>query len=127
VTSRDFVNPYRLFGLVSAFNAETIESFDLSTGAFDARHGDRLSSLLVIRARPGTTEHRLAGSAALSLTDTNVIAEGRAPVGTGSWLLAARRTYYDLVAERFTDMDLPSFTDLQAKGHWSLGGARTLT
>ena len=117
-------NPYRLFGLVSAFNPETIESFDLAAGAFDARYGDRLSSLLLIRTRAGTTEERLSGSAALSLTDSNVIAEGRTPVGPGSWLLAVRRTYYDLVVERFIDQDLPSFTDVQARASWELGGGR---
>jgi hypothetical protein len=120
-------NPYRLFGLVSAFNPETIEAFDLSTGAFDARHGDRLSSLLLIRARPGTTEQAIAGTAALGLTDSNVVAEGRSPAGSGSWLLAVRRTYYDLVAERFIDEDLPSFTDVQAKAFQSLGRGASLT
>ncbi len=42
-------NPYRLFGLTSAFNPETVSSFELSSGAFPARYGDRLSSLLVVR------------------------------------------------------------------------------
>jgi len=120
-------NPYRLFGLVSAFNPETIEGFDLSTGAFDARYGDRLSSLLLIRARPGTTEQAIAGTAALGLTDSNVVAEGKSPVGSGSWLLAVRRTYYDLVAERFIDEDLPSFTDVQAKTFLNIGRSASLT
>ncbi len=46
-------NPYRLFGLTSAFNPETIRTFELSTGAFAARYGDRLSSLLVVENRDG--------------------------------------------------------------------------
>ncbi|MEY4636114.1 MAG: hypothetical protein RJA55_1912, partial [Acidobacteriota bacterium] len=47
-------DPYRLFGLTSAFNPETIERFELATGGFSARYGDRLSSLLVVENRDGT-------------------------------------------------------------------------
>jgi hypothetical protein len=109
-------NPYRLFGLVSAFNPETVSRFELTAGAFDARHGDRLSSLLVVENRAGRDDRRLAGSSSLSLTDGNVLAEGKLPGrARGSWLVTGRRTYYDLVAERFTGDDLPSFGDVQAK------------
>ena len=38
----------------------------------------------------------------------------------GSWLFTGRRTYYDLVAARITDSQLPAFGDLQAKGVWEL-------
>ncbi len=120
-------NPYRLFGLASAFNPETVERFQLTAGAFSARYGDRLSSLLVVENRDGSAKHALAGSAALALTDANLILEGRLPSQRGSWLLTGRRTYYDLVAERFTDQELPAFHDLQGRGLVRLGGGRTLT
>src|SRR5690606_17420648 len=107
-------NPYRLFGLTSAFNPETVESFELITGGFSAKYGDRLSSILVVENRPGTTARPLAATAALALTDGNIVAEGRLPGMNGrSWLVTGRRTYYDLVAERIVDADLPSFADLQ--------------
>jgi hypothetical protein len=109
-------NPYRLLGLASAFNPETIESFELVTGAFHPRYGDRLSSVLVVDARGGTRERRLAGAAALSLTDANLVLEGRLPgLRDASWLLAGRRSYYDLV---LGDDALPSFDDLQLKTSW---------
>lgn len=109
-------NPYRLLGLTSAFNPETVRSFELQAGAFDARYGDRLSSLLVIENREGDAARRFAGSGSLSVTDANVIFEGGLPGGrAGSWLVTGRRTYYDLVAERFTDSSLPKFADLQAR------------
>ncbi len=112
-------NPYRLFGLTSAFNPEIVQGFELTAGAFEARYGDRLSSLLVVRNRYGTDTRDFGGSAAVSVTDANVVLEGRLPKGApGSWLLTGRRTYYDLVAERFVDDDLPSFGDLQGKLHW---------
>ena len=54
-------NPYRLFGLTSAFNPETVRSFDLYAGAFSAKYGDRLSSLLVVENRPGSDAERFSG------------------------------------------------------------------
>ena len=110
-------NPYRLFGLTSAFNPETIAAFELSTGAFAARYGDRLSSLLVVREpRRRRRAETSRGSSSLSITDANVVARGPAArEERGSWLVTGRRTYYDLVAERIVDTDLPAFSDVQAR------------
>ena len=85
-------NPYRLFGLTSAFNPETVERFELTAGGFGAKYGDRLSSLLD-RGEPGRRRATAAsrGSSALSLTDANVIAEGTLPEArAGSWLADRR-------------------------------------
>ncbi len=120
-------NPYRLFGLTSAFNPETVKSFDLYAGGFSAKYGDRLSSLLVVQNRAGDDTRAFSGSAALSLTDTNVVLEGRLPSGRSSWLVTARRTYYDLFANKIVDTDLPSFSDLQGKVSLDLGSGRRLT
>jgi hypothetical protein len=121
-------DPYRLFGLTSAFNPETIERFDLATGGFSVKYGDRLSSLLLVDNRNGDRERRLAGSAALSVTDGNVVLEGALPKGmSGSWLFTGRRTYYDLVAERVSDQKFPKFDDLQTKVSWDLTPGRTLS
>jgi TonB dependent receptor/Carboxypeptidase regulatory-like domain/TonB-dependent Receptor Plug Domain len=111
-------NPYRLFGLTSAFNPETVARFDFSAGGFGVSHGDRLSSLLVVENRDGSAKKGLSGSSALSITDANVIFEGKLPVKKGSWLLTTRRTYYDLVAERFVDAQLPAFRDVQLRAVW---------
>ena len=109
-------NPYRLFGLTSAFNPETVTNFELTTGGFNAQYGDRLSSVLVVENRPGSTASSIGGSAAMSITDANIVAEGRLPGMTGSsWLVTGRSTYYQLVAERIVDADLPSFADLQGR------------
>jgi hypothetical protein len=111
-------DPFRLFGLASAFNPETIEKFELATGGFSVKYGDRLASLLVVENRDGRPG-RVGGTAALSATDGNVVLEGGLPGrARGSWLATARRTYYDLVAERFVDQGLPGFQDVQARGQW---------
>jgi hypothetical protein len=121
-------NPYRLFGLTSAFNPETVRGFDLYSGAFSAKYGDRLSSLLVVENRPGSEAAGLNGSSALSLTDANVVLEGRLPKGArGSWFVTGRRTYYDLVANRIVGTDLPAFGDLQARADWQVGATSRIT
>ena len=117
-------NPYRLFGLVGAFNPETVERFELTAGGFGARYGDRLSSLLIVDNRPG--ERDFGGSSSASVTDANVVLEGAAP-GGGSWLLSGRRTYYDLVAGLVTDQNLPAFADVQVQAGWELGPGHRLS
>ena len=116
-------NPFRLFGLVSAFNPETVERFELTAGGFGAAYGDRLSSLLIVDNRVG--ERDFAGSTSASVTDANVVFEGAAP-GGGSWLLTGRRTYYDLVAGLLTDQNLPSFADVQIQANWTFGPGHRL-
>ena len=119
-------NPYRLFGIASAFNPETVEGFELTAGGFGAAWGDRLSSLLVVDNRAGRPG--FGGSTAASITDANVVLEGSTPIGAdGTWLVSARRTYYDLVAGRVADQNFPSFADLQMQAGWDLGPGHRLT
>jgi hypothetical protein len=121
-------DPYRLYGLASAFNPETIQRFDLATGGFSARYGDRLSSLLTVESRDGAAGGTLGGQASLSITDANVVMEGAIPrVNGGSWLVSARRTYYDVIADLVSDQKFPGFNDLQAKGTWTPRPGRKLT
>lgn len=121
-------DPYRLFGLTSAFNPETIQRFELATGGFSAKYGDRLSSLLIVENRDGARGQGLTGSASLSITDANLVLEGGMPGTTsGSWIVTGRRTYYDLVAARVTDSQFPAFADLQAKGVWEPRAGQKLT
>ncbi|HEX4567483.1 MAG TPA: TonB-dependent receptor [Vicinamibacterales bacterium] len=115
-------NPYRLFGFVSGINPETVQKFELHAGAFSAQYGDRLSSLLVIDTRDGSTKKAVQGLASASITDANIVLEGRLPdAQRGSWLVTARRTYYDVIAGRLsTDIKkFPGFTDGQFKVVWN--------
>ena len=119
-------NPYRLFGITSAFNPETVNKFELTAGGFGVAYGDRLSSLLIVDNRRGNREFQ--GTTSLSITDGNIVLEGPTPIwGNGSWLLSARRTYYDLVAGRIQNQNFPSFTDLQLQAGWDFEGGHQLT
>ncbi len=107
-------NPYRLFGLTSAFNPETVENFELTAGGFSPKYGDRLSSLLVVDNRPGNGARTVGGTATMGITDANIVLEGKLKGAPGSWLVTGRRTYYDLIVGKLIDQSLPSFGDLQA-------------
>ena len=120
-------NPYRLQGLASAFGPDAVDSFHVSTGGFDARFGDRLSSVLVVRSRRGTVSRRLAGAASLSLLDADMVLEGRLPGGqSGSWLLNGRRTHFPLDVKG-SRVELPTAETLQTTISWEPAPGRRLS
>ncbi len=117
-------NPYRLYGLISMFNPETASDISLVTGGFPARFGDRLSAVLEVTNREGDRTRGIGGSLNASITNANVVLGGRFPLDLpGSYMVSARRTYYDLIlgpiAKRSGlvsgDVAFPNFMDLQSK------------
>ena len=95
-------NPMHLGGIFSTFNTDAIKEAEFHAGGFPARYGGRLGSILNIVNREGNTEE-LAGSANISLISSKLLLEGPLPTGKsdllkGSWMLAGRRTYFDLIA-----------------------------
>ena len=121
-------NPYRLFGLTSAFNPETVANFELVTGGFNAQY--RRSPVVNPDRRQPPRQHRHVDRRRrppCRMTDANIVAEGRLPGNGNSWLVTGRRTYYDLVAERIVDADLPSFADLQARADIQVRPGHRLT
>ncbi len=115
----EIYNPYRVFGLLSAFNPEAVSDFTLSGGGFPVKYGNRLSSLLLVSNKDGDATGR-NGVASMSITDANIVAGGPLPRSLGggdrgTWLLTTRRTYYDLIANSIAGTTLPSFLDFQGK------------
>ena len=117
-------NPYRLYGVVSMFNPDAVENVNLISGGFPAKYGDRLSAVLDVTNREGTTSKALSGKVNLSIVDANVVLEGKNPFNLrGSWLFNSRRTYYDLIIEPFVkntglvddNTTFPNFYDFQGK------------
>lgn len=118
----ELYSPYRRDGMASVFNPAIVQDVRLYAGGFPAIFGDRLSSVLAVTSRDGTTEKWMAGRFGSSLTNANLILEGKTPFVKGSWLLSARRSYYDLFARDFVrdlgifnEVAFPDFQDFQAK------------
>jgi hypothetical protein len=114
-------NPFHLGGLFSTFMDATVGSIELLTGAFPARYGGRLSSVLDVRSaeelRPGVYT-----TADLSALGATARVAGGFGGGRGTWSLAGRRTYADALQSLFTDNIFPyHFQDLQGHATYVLG------
>jgi hypothetical protein len=114
-------NPFHVGGLFSTFMDATVGGIELITGAFPARYGGRLSSVLDVRsaddARPG-----VHASADLSVLGATARVSGAFGTDRGSWSVAARRTYADAFTSMFTDDILPyHFRDLHARAVYAFG------
>ena len=109
-------NPYHIGGLFSTFNSDMIADTEFLAGGFPANYGGRLSSVLAITARDGDSKNgrfnkkfpRLfkhidlsKTKAEVSLLSSKILAEG--PFLNGSWMLSARRTYFDKFVSLYYD------------------------
>ncbi len=98
---------------VGIFNVNLMKRVDLITGGFSARYGDRMSSVLNIEYRDGSTE-RVSGSAMLSMVGVDALLEGPLFSG-GSFIVGARKSYLEYVLS-LLDVERsakPSFYDVQ--------------
>jgi len=121
-------DPYRLFGLVSMFNPETVTGVKMLAGGFPANYGDRLSAVLDITNRNGSDTRPFRANINTSLTNANFVIEGRLPGHkNGAWIFSSRRTYYDLILSNLTDAgSFPNFFDVQGKINLATDAAGTL-
>ncbi len=87
-------NPSHLFGFFSTFNPDALKNVLLLKGAFPARYGDRLSSVLDITNLDGNRKS-FSTRTSVDLISAGLTAEG--PLGSGSWMISGRRTYQELI------------------------------
>jgi hypothetical protein len=89
-------NASHLFGFVSVFNPEAIQSVDLYKGNFPARFGGRLSSVIDVRMKEGN-QYKRHTDLTLGLISSKITHEGPIQKGKSSYIISARRTLLDLV------------------------------
>ena len=111
-------NSNHAFGLFSVFNSDAIKSLSLIKGGFPARYGGRLSSVIDVRMKEGSTRE-FHGNVNIGTVASKFTIEGPLIRNSSSFLLSARRTYVDLLLPKsFKDKeDLPGFYfyDINAK------------
>ena len=95
-------NVSHLFGFLSVFNSDAINSVKLIKGAFPARYGGRLSSVVDISMKEGNMK-ALRGSAAAGIIGANLTLEGPIKKDKTSFMFSGRRTYLDLLAKPWTN------------------------
>ncbi|NIR52316.1 TonB-dependent receptor [candidate division KSB1 bacterium] len=117
----ELFNPYRNSGMPSLINPSIVRDVNLYAGGYPALFGDRLSSVLTVHTRDGTTQKWLGGDFGVNLTTANFLIEGKIPMWDGSWFVSNRRTYNQLFAEDFAgrltlnNVAFPDFEDWHFK------------
>ena len=123
-------NPNHLFGLFSLFNSDAVQSVDLYKSGFPAQFGGRLSSVVDVKLREGDRQH-FTTSGGIGLISSRLGFEGPINKGKGSFLLAGRRTYFDVFTralnranagkEDYSPIPDYYFYDFNAKANYTLG------
>ena len=115
-------NSSHLFGFFSVFNPDAVKGVQLYKGGIPARFGGRLSSILDVRMREGNNRApQVDGGIGTIFSRLSV----EAPIvrDKSSFLLAARRSYIDVLAKPFLDNNLAdtrlSFYDLTLKTNYA--------
>ena len=122
-------NAAHLFGFFSVFNADALNNVELIKGGFPARYGGRLSSVLDISMKEGNMQE-FHGEGAIGIVASKITLEGPIKKDTASFIISARRTYLDILAQPFIKSQFATegskgsvgyfFHDLNAKLNWKL-------
>ncbi len=89
-------NVSHLFGFISVFTPEAIQSIDFYKGGFPARYGGRLSSVIDLRMKDGN-KFKPETSINFGLISSQFTTEGPIKKGESSYFFSIRRTLLDLV------------------------------
>ncbi len=106
-------NVSHVFGFLSVFNADALDDVKLVKGGFPARYGGRLSSVVDLRMKEGYRD-RYAADGTLGLVFSSLTAQGPLLRDRASFVLSARRTYIDVLAQPFLNSSLPTGQSLTA-------------
>ncbi len=121
----EIMTPSRLFvvmgGGLSLVNPDVVQSIDLAPGGFEVDYGNKMSGMMRIISRDGSRD-RFRMKTSASLLTARLCAEGPIAGGDGSWLLAARRSFYDLLANQIQGDNtvFPFYYDINARLSYDL-------
>lgn len=122
-------NSSHLFGFFSIFDPDAVKDVKLIKGGIPAQYGGRVSSILDVRLKEGNAKKpELTGG--IGLIFSRLAYERPLFGGKGSFIIAGRRSYADLLAKPFLTGDLKGakfyFYDLTAKANYRLNDKNTL-
>lgn len=127
-------NSSHLFGFFSVFNPDAVKDVKLIKAGIPAQYGGRLSSILDVRMKEGNTKKaELSGGIGLifsRLSYQHPLFSRKGGESKGSFIVAARRSYADILAKPFLGSALSGskfyFYDLTAKINYKLNDKNTL-
>jgi len=128
-------NPYHMWGYLSSFNADAINNVSVTKGAFPARYGGRLSSVVDITMKEGNNQ-KWTGDFTIGLLSAKASVSGPVIKNKSSVMFTARRTYADLIIvpirnkqnslEGYNLKEGYNFTDLNLKFNHKLSNRNHL-
>lgn len=93
-------NPGHLLGFFSVFNGDAVRDFVLHKGSMPARYGGRLSSVIDVSMKEGNKKS-FHGKGGIGLIASRLTLEGPIIKDKLSYMISARRTYADALAQPF--------------------------
>ncbi len=116
-------NSSHLFGFFSVFNPDAVQNVKLIKGGVPAEYGGRLSSILDVRMKEGNSK-KFGVEGGVGFIFSRLALEGPIVKDKVSFIVAARRSYIDMLAKPFLNDDLKEsqfyFYDLTAKINWRM-------
>ncbi|HEY5825791.1 MAG TPA: TonB-dependent receptor, partial [Cyclobacteriaceae bacterium] len=112
-----------MLGFFSVFNPDAVKDVKLYKGGIPAQYGGRLSSILDVRMKEGNNKEYDI-TAGIGTIFSRLAVEGPIKKDKSSFIIAARRSYGDVLAKLFTDALKPGsalyFYDLTAKTNFDI-------
>jgi len=116
-------NSTHMLGFFSVFNPDAVKSINLIKGGFPAEFGGRTSSVLDIRMKDGNNQNTTV-TGGISNVFSRVAVEGPIKKDQSSFIVAARRSYIDILMKPFLKSDMKdtklNFYDITAKANFKL-------
>lgn len=116
-------NSSHLFGFFSVFNPDAVKDVKLIKGGIPAEYGGRLSSILDVRMKDGNNK-KYEVNGGIGAIFSRLSIEGPIKKDKSSFIVAARRSYVDVLAKPFLKGDLKdaifNFYDLTAKVNYTI-------
>jgi len=112
-------NTSHMFGFFSVFNADAIKDVKLYKGGIPARFGGRVSSVLDVRQKDGNSKN-IALTGGIGIISSRLTVEGPLFKEKGSFLIAGRRSYADLLLKASGNKNSISFYDLNLKTNYNI-------
>ncbi len=97
-------NANHLFGIFSVFNPDALKSVNAMKGAFPARYGGRLSSVIDIQMKEGNNQ-KYKGDISVGLLSSKFTLEGPIKKDKTSFIISGRRTYLDFFTRLISELE----------------------
>jgi len=116
-------NSSHLLGFFSVFNPDAVKDVKLYKGAIPSRYGGRISSLLDVRMKEGNNK-KMEVTGGIGTIFSRLAVEGPLIKNKASFIIAARRSYIDVLARPFVQVlkngGALNFYDLTLKTNYNL-------